>query len=473
MVKKRIRILYVDDSRLDRELVRHALEKEHGGFEVIEAASHAEFEERLLDDYDLVLSDFNILGFEGLQVLDAMREKDPTVPVVIVTGTGSEEVAVDAMKRGAADYVIKTPQHIRRLPHTIEAALEKRRLAEQQRTAELALRRSEEQYRNMFESVADAVLVLDFNLRILDVNPAACTKYGYAREAFIGTSVRSLSLPGKDPFTPDVLAQLAEGRSYITESVETPVDGTHFDAEIRLSLFAYHGEAHILSLVRDITERRRLEREILEISGREQRRIGQDLHDELGQVLTGIGFRVAEVEQELNKENHPWYRQVVELSGMIEQAIYQTRMLAQGLNPISVGAQNLTSALNHLVMQVEQMFGVQIHFEGSQPIHLDDEEAAIQVYRIAQEALSNAIKHAGAKRITLSVERTGSLVRLSIVDNGRGLPAPKDRGKGMGLRIMEYRARMIKGALQLQPNPETGTRVVCTFSITPFITQTN
>ena len=105
-----IRILYVDDYPLDRELVLDALEKEHGGFKVVEAASRAEFEARLAaHDYDLVLSDFNILGFEGLQVLDAVRAKAPQVPVVIVTGTGSEEIAVEAMKRGAADYVIKTP----------------------------------------------------------------------------------------------------------------------------------------------------------------------------------------------------------------------------------------------------------------------------------------------------------------------------------------------------------------------------
>src|SRR5258707_200249 len=126
-----IRILYLDDNPHDRTLVRDALEKEVDGFQVVEAASRAAFEALLVEgNYDLVLSDFNILGFEGLQVIDAVHAQHPGVPVLIVTGTGSEEVAVEAMRRGACDYVIKTPKHIQRLPHTIPAQLEKKRAAQ-------------------------------------------------------------------------------------------------------------------------------------------------------------------------------------------------------------------------------------------------------------------------------------------------------------------------------------------------------
>jgi signal transduction histidine kinase len=136
-----LRILYVDDSPFDRELVRDVLEKEHGDFLVIEAASRQEFDSRLADGrYDVVLSDFNILGFEGLQVLDAVRAKVSALPVIIVTGTGSEEVAVEAMKRGADDYVLKTVKHIQRLPLTIHTVLEKKRLQQERERAQEALR---------------------------------------------------------------------------------------------------------------------------------------------------------------------------------------------------------------------------------------------------------------------------------------------------------------------------------------------
>jgi signal transduction histidine kinase/DNA-binding response OmpR family regulator len=132
---KAIHVLYIDDYALDRELVRDALERaEHGAFRVTMVASRPEFEERLVEgEYDLVLSDFNVLGSEGLAVIEMVHKQDPLLPVVIVTGTGSEEMAAEAMKQGAAEYVIKTHQHIRRLPHVIQGVLERER-AKQERT---------------------------------------------------------------------------------------------------------------------------------------------------------------------------------------------------------------------------------------------------------------------------------------------------------------------------------------------------
>ena len=168
-----IRILYVDDYPLDRQLVRDALEKEHGGFQVTEAASRAGFEAALAKaSYDLVLSDFNILGFEGLQVLDAVHARDARIPVVIVTGTGSEEVAVEAMKRGAADYVIKTPKHIQRLPITIHTVLEKKYLEEERK-------RAEERFRNIYENAVEGIYQSTLDGRYLNVNPAMAHIYGF------------------------------------------------------------------------------------------------------------------------------------------------------------------------------------------------------------------------------------------------------------------------------------------------------
>ncbi|MFN4258179.1 MAG: response regulator [Gemmataceae bacterium] len=154
-----IRILYVDDARLDRELVRDALMREHGGFEVVEAATPEEFNDQLGNGFfDLVLTDFNILGFEGLQVIDAVRWHDPAIPVVIVTGTGSEEVAVEAMKRGADDYVIKTPQHIQRLSITIQEVIARRRLRAE----------GEQAQRTLAERAALATFVAEVGLALAE-----------------------------------------------------------------------------------------------------------------------------------------------------------------------------------------------------------------------------------------------------------------------------------------------------------------
>lgn len=153
-----IRILYVDDSLLDRELVRDALEQEHGGFEVIEARNRAEFVERLAEGrVDLVLTDFDIVGFKGLQVMAMVHEKYPDIPVIIVTGTGSEEVAVEAMKQGAADYVIKSPHHIRRLPFTIMAALKNNQLSQEREQYYQALHEREQELKALNEELEERV----------------------------------------------------------------------------------------------------------------------------------------------------------------------------------------------------------------------------------------------------------------------------------------------------------------------------
>lgn len=157
-MNKLIRILYVDDSLLDRELVRDALEQEHGGFEVVEARNRTEFLDRLNEEgIDLVLTDFDIVGFKGLQVLDLVHERKLDVPVIIVTGTGSEEIAVEAMKRGAADYVIKSPHHIRRLPFTIMTALKNHQVARERQQYYQALHESERKLKALNEELEERV----------------------------------------------------------------------------------------------------------------------------------------------------------------------------------------------------------------------------------------------------------------------------------------------------------------------------
>ena len=155
--------------------MREALKEDNSDrFLLTETASRREFETRLAQEkFDLVLSDFNILGFEGLQVLDQVKKMAPELPVIIVTGTGSEEVAVEAMKRGASDYVIKSHSHIQRLPLTIQAVLEKQSLAnEHQRTAE-CLHQEHEKLSAIVNEAPLAVITLDLEGNITSWNPTA------------------------------------------------------------------------------------------------------------------------------------------------------------------------------------------------------------------------------------------------------------------------------------------------------------
>jgi len=186
MARKQIRILYIDDYPLDRALVRDALLESDLDIQISEAANQQEFFELLSEDFDLVLSDFNILGFTGLEVLEAVQEISTYLPVIIVTGTGSEEIAAEAIKRGAADYVIKSPQHIHRLPFTIQSVLEKAQLKEEQRRAYQELVESEARYSQLIDTLQEGIWTIDDQGITTFVNPALAEMLGYKVEEMLG-----------------------------------------------------------------------------------------------------------------------------------------------------------------------------------------------------------------------------------------------------------------------------------------------
>ena len=262
MTTKPIRILYIDDNPLDRELVRDALEKEHGGFELIEAASRAEFVSALAKNkIDLVLSDFNILGFEGLQVIDAVRAKDADLPVIIVTGTGSEETAVQAMKRGAVDYVIKTPEHIQRLPNTIHVVLNGRQLENERIQAEEALRASEERFRNLVEDMNEGLGVQDKNGLITFMNRRACEMLGYEIDELIGKPVTSMFDEENQQILIEQMALQPKGERKNYEIAWLRKDGRRIDTIIApRSRFDENGEfVESVAVFTDITQRKKVE----------------------------------------------------------------------------------------------------------------------------------------------------------------------------------------------------------------------
>ena len=257
----KLSILYIDDYELDRELVRDALEKEHGGFEVTEASSRQEFETLLKTrEFDVVLSDFNIAGFEGLRVLEAVQAYDPRIPVIIVTGTGSEEIAVMALKQGAADYVIKRPRHILKLPQTIQIALKVKRLQEERESIEKQLQESEERYRAIFEQAADGILLVDAETgETLEFNDKVHENLGYTREEF-----KKLKIPDFEimPSPGEVAERIANNNRERSESFETKHRAKNGDIRnilVSSRAIIISGRNYGLSIFRDITESKRME----------------------------------------------------------------------------------------------------------------------------------------------------------------------------------------------------------------------
>jgi len=244
--------------------VLDALEREQGDFAVTLAKSGAEFLARLAEkDYDVVLSDFHIAGFEGLQVLDAVRAKNPRVPVVIVTGTGSEEIAVEAMKHGAADYVLKSPKHIQRLPITIHATLEKMQLEEGRIRADEALRESETKYRELVENINDIIFSTDENGVVTFISSVVKAIAEYDPAEIIGRSFAEFIFPEDLPIVTNAFQKAIAGEPQGVECRVLTKSGKLIWA--RISSRPGTKDDRVIGLrgvITDITERKRAEDEI-------------------------------------------------------------------------------------------------------------------------------------------------------------------------------------------------------------------
>jgi signal transduction histidine kinase len=221
----------------------------------------------------------------------------------------------------------------------------------------------------------------------------------------------------------------------------------------------------VLGIVRDITRRKQLEREILEISNREQRRIGQDLHDSLCQHLAGIGFMGKALEKKISSTLSLETADVSEIVDLIDQAITLTKGYARGLNPVELQADGLMFALNKLSENVQRLFGVSCTFICNTPIYIHDNEMATHLYRIVQEALNNSIKHGKADTIVISLDKNGTTCLLTVSDNGVGIGKTRSYGKGMGLNIMQYRASMFGATLEIKCREPGGTDLICSFQL--------
>jgi signal transduction histidine kinase len=214
------------------------------------------------------------------------------------------------------------------------------------------------------------------------------------------------------------------------------------------------------ALHNEMQERVRLEEEILGISEREQRRIGHDLHDSLCQHLTGVALAGEVLSEQLAAKSLPEAKAIDRIVEMVESAIELTRTLARGLHPIELQGEGFTDALRELVANITEGFKTPCVFEFDGPVEIGEPGVAIHLYRIAQEAITNAVKHSKAKKIVVRLEADDG-VTLTIRDDGVGLPENPPGGKGMGLRIMAYRASVIGAVFKLEGLSPCGTRVTC------------
>jgi PAS domain S-box-containing protein len=333
------------------------------------------------------------------------------------------------------------------------------------RVAEEALRDAEQKWRALQENSNDLVIVMEPDGVITSINrPIPDT----GPDKVVGQSVFDLVAAEHESVLRAAFETMnREGHPQTLELLAAHRGGSNGeDRWFDCHFVPIRSEGRVQRLVviaTDITDRKRLERELLEVSDREQRRIGQDLHDGLCQHLTGTAFAGKVLEQRLSALGLPEANDARRLSGLVTQAIEQARSFSRGLSPVALEEDGLVAALHDMADNVQSLFDIRCHLHSPRPVLVPDNTTATHLYRIAQEAVNNAIRHAKPSNIAITLEQQDDRVLLTIDDDGVGLPEKAGNSKGMGLHIMSYRARMVGGTVTVKRRPEGGTRVSCEF----------
>ncbi len=317
------------------------------------------------------------------------------------------------------------------------------------RELDAALRASETKLRHVLEATADGVLTIDARGIVTGLNAAARQMFRCADVLITGAHWSAVL---------DLAADSLPASGTLADAIGRRADGTTFPMECHIS--AIEGEAGRATIVvlRDVTQHRLLERQVLDVSEQLQRQIGQDLHDGLGQLLTGTAFLAKGMQHGLAAEYQPQAQRIVEL---INLAIARVRGLARGLSPIHVEAQSLEIVLRSTLTEASELLGVACELELNG--YADDAlptTTIAQLCLIAREAITNAVRHGHAQHIVVRLSQTDEGSLLTVEDDGVGIDDINKPLEGLGLRSMRYRAKMIDGQLDIV-RTRSGTTVRC------------
>lgn len=343
-----------------------------------------------------------------------------------------------------------------------------RELAER-RKAEHALRASEARYRSVFDSSTEGLMVVEPDGTILETNAAACTMHGYPEGGLASMNVRSLVPPDRRHLLADFLRRLeeAEGDTIDIESVDLRRDGGRVDVEVRGARFLHEGRPAVLAVLRDVTDlhlameqQTMLSRQILVAQEEERTRLSRDLHDGLGQTLTALRFELDWLAKKLGNGTAGSFSQA---TALLESSAQELRRICRGLRPSMLDDLGLESAVRQLVEELEEhsKIAATLRVELEHGAERPTAEAALCVYRILQEALTNVHRHAQAKTVEVELAIRDGELRLTVVDDGRGFDPRGGRSRlaHLGIAGMRERAKLVAGSFEIVSEVGSGTRV--------------
>ena len=419
---------------------------------------------------------------EGADFLAACDATGSANPAVAAVASGIREVLDGRRSEFAAEYpcdsatgegwtqVRVTP--LRGLGGALRLAVIALDDVSERIRAQRALAVSERRLAGIVGSAMDAIISVNADGQIVLFNAAAeelfrcpaAAAIGGPIDRFIPARYRAAHARHVRRFVDTGQTSRAMGRMDLIRGLRP--DGEEFPIEASVSQVDVGGEIVATVILRDVTERKRLEQEVLDISSREQQRVGQELHDELCPWLAGTEFLSSALAQDLAHESPANAARARKINESLLHALARAHQLAHGLAPPLVATEGLGGALRALAANAEKIYPVRCRLDGLEPPALPD-GVALHLYRIAQEAISNAVRHGGAREVHLRLRSDRFATSVQIHDDGRGFPPALAPSAGMGLRIMRYRTEIIGAKLEIRSGVTGGTAVICTLPAEP------
>lgn len=329
-----------------------------------------------------------------------------------------------------------------------------------------ALNEREARLASIMQFASEAIVVMDDHGSITDFNQAAETMFGYKFVEISGVNI--------DKLVPLVQLERRKENNGIDRGIKNRIialtpqelhakrkDGSEFPIKLTTTLIA--NDKICIGIIADLSEVMILKKAIVDVSTIEQEKIGREVHDNLGQRLTGINLLVSDLLRYAPSHDIQCVKKIHHIMDQISLAIGETRNISHGLSPILFPPQKLQEALVDLMAMADKA-NIQNKCEFSTVLNIPDNTVAIQIYRIAQEAMNNAIKYSKATHITLQLTTYSDKMMLVIQDDGDGIELKENKENwGMGLNIMQYRASSINANLVIESSPNNGTTVRCLF----------
>ena len=449
-------ILVVEDEVIIAEDLIIRLKKL--GYDTLPCATTGERALGILQDnkVDLILMDINIKGsIDGIETAELISEKFPT-PIIYLTSFNDDFTLARAKKTAPYGFLTKT-SNLNNLYTTIEMAINRNKM-------EIQIKEKEELLSVTLRSISDAVIGVELAGTIISWNQGAVDIFGYELYEILGKNLSILTPSSLPNEIPDKFASLIKGEILDHyDTIRQNKNGDLLNISIKISpIRNIYGKLTGVSLIAsDISEKKRMEREILQISENESRRIGIDLHDNLGQYLTGIMFQLKLLENSLLKKNIELEAKMAhEITMSTKEAVVLTKNLAKNLIKVNLENQGLSTAIAELVAFYTDLYDIEFVYEHNDLIDqlINDATIITQLYHIVQETLTNSIKHSNASKIEVILTIDKFEISLEIADNGNG---NVEQGKGFGLSILKYRINIINGNISIIGKKNEGTVIIC------------